>query len=192
MSDRHLDDAELVLRARAGDANAYATLMRRHYDAAFAVARRLTATVEDAEDACQEAFARAYFRLDLCGEAQRFAGWLMQIVRHQAHNVRRYQALRATVDDEVDGAAARDATDRSAEIAELRDQLRAALDRLSPIRRKVLLYHEVEGWGHAQIAHALGISTMMSRRHLSDARATLRPLLGPAARDFLNEPVPSE
>jgi len=52
-------DAELVAHSPAGDAAAYGMLMRRHFDAVFAAARSLTSVVEDAEDACQKAFARA-------------------------------------------------------------------------------------------------------------------------------------
>lgn len=90
-------DAELVAESLAGDAAAYTRLMRRHFDAVFAAARSLTSVVEDAEDACQEAFARAFFRLNECGQPTQFRGWILQIARYQALNIRRYQALRAGV-----------------------------------------------------------------------------------------------
>lgn len=176
------DDADLVARSLSGDASAYATLVRRHFAAAFAVARGLTAVAEDAEDACAEAFARAYFRLAACGQPDRFRGWLLQIVRRQALNVRRYQAMRAAVSlDTVPEPAALTAIRYGAEPDNLR--VRRALDELSPVKRAVVKHHDVDGWTHEQVANALGISVFMSRRHLSDAHALLRKLLG----DFMRE-----
>jgi len=181
------DDARLVERTLAGDSAAYAVLMRRHFDSAFAVARRLTASEEDAEDACQEAFTRGYFRLQRCGDPTRFHGWLLQIVRHHAHNVRRYQALRAaaSLGEATQAAAAADVTSRSVELRDLRERLRAALATLSDVQRSVVRRHDIDGWTHPQIATELGISVVMSRRHLSDARKVLRSQLGDAAIDFL-------
>jgi RNA polymerase sigma-70 factor (ECF subfamily) len=172
------DDAALVAQILAGDPSVYATLMRRHFEAAYSVARRLTATPEDAEDACQEAFARAYFRLAECRDPERFRGWLLQVVRHHAHNVRRYQALRAaaSLDDVPEMETARDSA--GAEQIDLRRLLHRALEALPAIERAVVQHHDVDGWTHAQVAQRLGISVLMSRRHLSDARAQLRELLG--------------
>lgn len=176
------DDADLVARSLAGDASAYATLMRRYFAAAFAVARRLTTVAEDAEDACAEAFARAYFRLAECGRPDRFRGWLLQIVRRQALNVRRYQAMRTAVSlDAVPEPAAPSARLDGAASDDLR--LRRALNDLSPVKRAVVKHHDVDGWTHEQIAKTLGISVFISRRHLSDAHALLRNLLG----DFIRE-----
>jgi RNA polymerase sigma-70 factor (ECF subfamily) len=181
-------DEELVALALQGDTSAYATLMRRHFDAAFATARRLTASDEDAEDACQEAFARGWFRLDRCGDPARVGAWLIQITRHHAHNVRRYQRLRASVAlEDVPAPVSRGATSDAVEQAELGRQLREALSGLTPVKRDVVRHHDVDGWTHGQIAKALDISEAMSRRHLSDARAQLRRRLGAAARDLMIE-----
>ena len=178
------NDAALVIQARRGDANAYAALLHRHFDAAYAIAFRLTGLAQDAEDACQEAFARAYFRLNDCKQPSRFAGWLMQIVRHHAHNVRRYQALRSATSLGSDTPiAASDDPSADAARAELAAALRAALAELTGIKRAVVVGHDVEGWTHPQIAARLGISVFMSRRHLADAHAQLRARLGPAWRD---------
>lgn len=165
-------------RAQHGDASAYEVLMRRHFDAAFITARSLTNVIEDAEDACQEAFARAYFRLDECGQPEQFRGWVLQIVRYQAMNIRRYQALRAA--QSLDAASDIHATPSSIadDFSDQRLRLRRALDSLSPIQRAVVVHHEIDGWTHNQIAHKTGLSVLMSRRHLSDARAKLRILLG--------------
>jgi RNA polymerase sigma factor (sigma-70 family) len=66
------------------------------------------------------------------------------------------------------------------ERADLRARLLAALAQLTPIQREIVLLADVEYWSHDQIASATGISVLMSRRHLSDARRRLRTLLTPS------------
>jgi RNA polymerase sigma factor (sigma-70 family) len=173
-----LNDATLVARTLAGEREAYDELVRRHFSAAVAAALALTATREDAEDACQDAFARGYFRLDSCREPERFGAWIGQIVRRCAHNLRAYQALRrcASLDDGIEPVA-RDRTDAAVEDADLDRALAGVLLRLSPVKRMVVMRFELDGWTHEQIASALGISVFMSRRHLSEARRELRRLL---------------
>ncbi len=175
------DDAELVLEARRGDAGAFETLVRRHYRAAFAVARARVESAMDAEDVVQDAFVRALERLDEC-DPERFAGWLLAIVRNHAHNVRAYEARRRGEDPEspnLQGAAAvGSAGEGRAERSELRATLEAALDTLSPIQREVLLLHDLEGLGHAEIGEIVSVSTGMSRYHLMQARRAMREALG--------------
>ncbi len=162
--------------------------MRHYFAAAFATARQLTVGVEDAEDACAEAFARAYFRLAQCGQPDRFRGWLLQIVRHQALNVRRYQTLRASVslDSVPEPAVASENSDDGIDDA-LRFRVRRALDGLSPVKRAVVRHYDIDGWTHERVAGALGISVFMSRRHLSDARAILREKLGDFYREVADD-----
>jgi RNA polymerase sigma-70 factor, ECF subfamily len=173
-----VDDAALVAEVLNGGKTAWTELMHRHFHAAFAAARALTATEEDAEDACQDAMARAYFRLGDCHSPAQFRGWLLQIVRRRSHNLRAYQLLRAaTALDDVAEPIARDSPSRDFDRHELGNRLRDALAELLPVRRQVVIHHDVDGWTHPQIAVALGISALMSRRHLSDARRHLRTLL---------------
>ncbi len=107
----------------------------------------------------------------------RFGAWLLTSVKRRALNrvrsIRRQRAV--ALDDSVPASA-----DSAAELErrELRDRLRRALARLSVVQREVVLLADVEQWSHADIATGLGISVLMSRRHLSDARRTLRALLG--------------
>jgi DNA-directed RNA polymerase specialized sigma24 family protein len=59
--------------------------------------------------------------------------------------------------------------------------LLAALDRLTPVQREVVLLKDLEGWDHRAIAAALGVSEGMSRQHLFVARGALREVLGAKA-----------
>ncbi len=82
--------------ARRGDPAAWERLVREHQEAAFRLAYLLLGDAHDAEDAAQEAFIRAYQKLDRYDSARPFRPWLLTIVAHAARNrwrsVRRYAA----------------------------------------------------------------------------------------------------
>lgn len=172
-------DEELVARILRNDPAAFEILMRRHFRAAFLVAFAQLGNRHDAEDVCQDAFVRCWERIRECRDARRVGHWIMTIVRNTAHNRREYLQLRATeqLDTGITTAAA-DRPDRDASLGELRERLTAALRSLPPVQREVVMLHDYEGWKHADVAARLGLSEMMSRRHLSDARKRLRDLLG--------------
>lgn len=174
------------MRARAGDARAFEELVRGHYRAAFATARALTGNDMDAEDVVQDGFLRAVERLDEC-DPDRFAGWLLAIVRNRAHNVRERERVRAAAALEDVDPAGPERSDRGAERDELQRALDGAMAQLSPIQREIVLLHDLEGWRHREIAEALDMSEVMARQHLFQARKRLRELL---ARDELREYLP--
>lgn len=154
--------------------------MRRHFHAAYLVAlARVGGERADAEDVCQEAFLRTWERIHECRDPDRFAAWLVRIVRNTAHNRRDYLDVRAV--EPLDGVipiASTARTDSHTQAGELRETLRRALAHLTMAQREVVLLHDLEGWQHADVAARLDISEVMSRRHLSDARKRLRLLLG--------------
>ncbi len=177
-SDETTPDAAYIERARRGDASAFETLVRRYYRAAYAVALALLSNSMDAEDVCQDAFLKALERLDDCREPDKFASWLLRIVRNRAHNFRAYRRVRATESLELTGAAGRQDSARDAERADLRERLEEALGQLGEIQRQVVLLHDLEGLKHGEIAGHLAISEGMSRQHVVNARRTLREILG--------------
>jgi RNA polymerase sigma-70 factor (ECF subfamily) len=181
-------DASLVAEARRGSAAAFETLVRRHYRAAFSVALALCGNAMDAEDVCQDAFLRALERLEDCRHPDRFAAWLLRIVRNRAHNFRDYRRVRAGVPLEFADAPSPSDSARDFDRIELREQLEAALAELNPTEREVVLLHDLEGWRHRAIGDALGISEGRSRQYLFHARRKLRTSLGgEALREHLNE-----
>ena len=171
-------DEELVALILRNDTAAFEVLMRRYFRLAFLVAFALVGNRQDAEDVCQDAFVRCWERMNECRDARRVSHWIMTIVRNTAHNRREYLALRATEELGADAAVpAAGRPDRDAALDELRARLTAALLTLPAIQREVVLLHDYEGWKHAEVAERLGLSELMSRRHLSDARKRLRSLL---------------
>lgn len=180
-------DAALVRRAAAGDAAAYTALVRRHLPAAFAVARAIVVEPADAEDVCQDAFTSVLARLDDCRPAEMFRAWLLRSVRNRAISFHRWQRVReATVlgtgPGESDLPAADESPLAAAERADLRARLEAALATLTEAQRTVVVLHDVEGWGHREIAALLGVAEGTSRAALFTARRRLRARLAPALR----------
>ncbi|HUQ80296.1 MAG TPA: RNA polymerase sigma factor [Gemmatimonadaceae bacterium] len=171
-------DEQLVHRTLAGEQDAFAVLVRRHRRAALARALAVLGNPADADDIAQEAFVHAYEQLATCRQPDRFAAWLMTIVHRRALNGLRSSKRRrlAPLDDTIE-AEQSDAPVRELERADLRAQLLAALARLAPVQREIVLLADVEHWSHERIAAATGVSVLMSRRHLSDARRRLRTLL---------------
>ena len=153
--------------------------------AAYAVALAQTGDRDDAEDVCQDAFVTALQRLDEVRRPEAFVGWLLQIVRNRAHNLRRHQRVRSALPlDAAEEAPARTrGPARDAEDAELRGRLLEALEHLTPTQREVVLLYDVQGWSHREIAAAVGTTEGAARVHLHHGRRALRALLGPTYRE---------
>ena len=168
-------DRDLVKEALRGRTIAFEALVRRHLRAAYAVALARTGSPHDAEDVCQDAFVAALERLGTLRDPDRFAAWLMEIVRNRALNLHRSRRVRS--EEPIDEALTRgDGPDpaRDAERAALREDLLAALAGLDETRREVTLLHDLEGWRHAEIADRLGMPEGTVRYHLHEARKALR------------------
>jgi RNA polymerase sigma-70 factor (ECF subfamily) len=172
-----LADGELVRKARAGDDQAFCTLVERYQRPAYAVALSVTGRHEDAQDAAQESFLVALSRLEECRSPERFGGWLMTIVRNRSKNLVRRESLRAT-DEVPPGTRSRVPTpDRLTETRELRGLLKRALMDLPEVQRHIVLLHDLEGWKHREIADRLDLPCGTVRSHLHFARKALRNAL---------------
>ena len=162
------DDRKLVEDARRGDATAFRELVTRHQRRAFAVALGMVHDPDDARDICQEAFLKVHKNLATFeGDAQFFT-WLYRIVVNLAIDhlrKRRGQQVEfddAQANDEPDEggiAPHRTGFDPARALAdkELRNQILAALDKLSPAHRTVLVMREVEGLSYQDISARLDV-----------------------------------
>lgn len=167
--------ADLVQRARRGEAEAFAGLVRAYLRPAYAVALSVVGRPADAEDIAQDAFLKAFAAIDTCREPASFAAWLFQIVRNRARNFLNSRRLRDVVPD---GGRVLEFVSLPPESAGMREALLSALAGLDVEEREVVLLHDLEGWTHAEIARALAISEVHSRQHLFRARQALRAKLG--------------
>jgi len=168
-------ERELVLLAQRGDREAFAMLVRMHERRAYAVARAITPTHEDAEDAVQDGFLHAYRALDRFRPEQAFGAWLHRIVANAALDIGRRRKVRDA--DTLSEAVSLPFRD-PAEDDELRRRLLAGLAAISERQRAVIVLHDVEGFTHGEIGGMLGIPEGTARSDLHHARAALRRLLG--------------
>jgi len=169
------EERELVSLAKGGDERGFAGLVRLHQRRAYIVARSIVLTHEDAEDAVQDGFLRAYQALDRFDPSQTFGAWLNRIVANAALDLARRRKVRNAEElSESIPAAFRD----PAEGGELRERLQEALVKLPERARAVIVLHDVEGFTHAEIGEMLGIPGGTARSDLHHARQKLRVLLG--------------
>lgn len=168
-------DAELVVRARRGERDAFEQLLRRHMRAAWAVAMAALEDPADADDVCQEACVTALRKLDRLREPEKFKGWLLQIVRNRTVDFRRKENPRSQASlESVGEVAGPDDPARDAERANLREQLTRAIRTLPEREQEIVILHDMEGWRHREIAEKLGIPEGTVRYLLSMARQALR------------------
>jgi RNA polymerase sigma-70 factor (ECF subfamily) len=160
---------------RRADRSEFTELARSCLRAAYAGALAIVRRPADAEDVAQESLLAAFEKLESCRDPDRFRAWLLQIVRNRALNWLERRRLRDVPADEP--APAVDLQPVSLPDAGLRERLSRAMAQLSPPQRLVVLLHDTEGWTHKESAEHLRISVLMSRKHLFQARATLRALL---------------
>ena len=113
-------------------------------------------------------------RLEECRSPDRFAGWLMTIVRNRSRNLVRREVLRGT-EAVPEAAPSRGPTpERVVEQVELEERLSRALAELPEVQREVVLLHDLEGWKHREIAEQMGIPSGTVRSHLHFARKALK------------------
>jgi RNA polymerase sigma-70 factor (ECF subfamily) len=170
-----LEERVLVLAAQQGDSAAFAGLVRRHQRRAYAVARAIVLSHDDAEDAVQEGFLHAFRALERFRPEQAFGAWLHRIVANAALDIARRRKVRDA--DELPETLSSPHRD-PAEADELRTRLAQALETLGARQRSVIVLHDVEGYKHAEIGALLGIPEGTARSDLHHARAHLRRQLG--------------
>ena len=154
--------------------------MLPHLDAAYNLARHLARNDHDAEDITQEAYLRALRYFDAFrGENAR--AWLLAIVRHTAYTRRRRDqvaSITTEFNEELHSEARADqGPERDLARADAAATVRAALDRLPPKFREVLVLRELEELSYEEISRVVRapLGTVMSR--LSRARERLQQAL---------------
>jgi RNA polymerase sigma factor (sigma-70 family) len=188
VEDRPPAEAELVARARRGDADAYASLVTAHQEMAFRTAYLVVRDAAEAEDAAQEAFVRAYRALGRFRDGEPFRPWMLRIVVNAARNRRRAAGRRAGLQLRAEAAAPRDLTAASAEAAALaadrRRRLLDAVNALPPDDRLVIGARYFLDLPEAEIATMAGVPRGTVKSRLSRARGRLAQALGAFPEDW--------
>lgn len=173
------DDGALVQRARAGDVDAYAVLVRRHAQVAVRTAALLGAGTE-AEDVVQEALVKAYRSLGRFRDGAAFRPWLLRIVANETHNLHRSGVRRGARERAVglDPSFATPADPAAAVAgAELDRRVLAAVHALPERLRLVVTCRYLLELSEAETATVLALPRGTVKSRLSRGLATLRQTL---------------
>lgn len=166
----------LVRRAQGGDAHAFEQLYRRSAGRVHALCLRLTGDRVRAEELTQDVFVRCWEQLRSFRGESAFTSWLhrlaVNVVLMAARSERRRVRRVAPTGDPAELGGEGRATDPTARL-----DLEAAIRRLPTGAREVFVLHDVEGYGHAEIAELAGIAIGTSKAQLHRARRLLREML---------------
>ena len=178
---RPLTDSELMEQAKGGDLAAYEELVRRYEQQAFRAAYLVCGDADEASDAAQEGFVRAWRALGTFRSGAEPRPWLMRIVVNAARNRRRGSgrranlALRVAQDRPSDGAAP--SPEAAILAGERRERLLAAVNQLGDDDRLVLGMRWFAELGEAEMAAALNVPRGTVKSRLSRAMGRLRAQL---------------
>lgn len=161
-------DRELLLRARAGDREAFDLIVAAKAEPMYRTALAILGNPADASDAAQDAFVAAWRGIRGLREVDRFDAWLGRIlINHCRTALRRRGRVReidvATVAEASIAAPSYDAADFDEAFAQLN------LD-----QRAILVLHHLHGYGVREIAEWLGIPSGTVKWRLNRARNALQ------------------
>jgi RNA polymerase sigma-70 factor (ECF subfamily) len=174
-----IDDDELVARARSGDLDAFAELVRRYEHRVRGVLFRLLDDERDVEEATQDAFVQAWRNLDrFRGDATIFT-WLYRIAANEAlARLRRKQLPLTPLEEGERGppVAAGPAADpqRAAEGSELHAFLAGRIRALPPEYRAALALRDLVGLSNQEVADVLDITVAAAKSRIHRARLQIR------------------
>jgi RNA polymerase sigma-70 factor (ECF subfamily) len=174
-------DRSLVQAATRGDLKAFEALVERHRAVVVRVAARVVGP-QDAEDVAQDAFLRAFHRLERFRGDATFRTWLLQITHNTALNAlaRRRDAttpLDAVAEEERPEPGVQRTPAERLESRERRERLDLKLKALSPAHRAVLVLRDVEGFSYDEIAEITESPLGSVKGRLHRARGELAELL---------------
>jgi RNA polymerase sigma-70 factor, ECF subfamily len=177
------NEAELIERAKQGDAQAFQALYDKHRRRVYSLCLRMTANTAEAEDLTQEAFLQLYRKIGTFRGESAFSTWLHRLsVNVVLMQLRKKSLPVVSLEETTQGEDDTPKKDFGAEDLALagsidRLQLQKAVDDLPPGYRTIFVLHDVEGYEHNEIATIVGCSIGNSKSQLHKARMKLRDLL---------------
>ena len=170
-------DAVIVARVLRGDVEVFAVLVERYRDRYARYAFHMLGNRQDAEEALQDAFTRAYRSLARCEDPERFGAWLFRILVNRCRTLgaRRGRRARTFV---VDEAALLEASEEHpAERAAWREEIDRALQQLRVDQREAFLLKYVEEIGYEEMSQMTGVGVSALKMRVMRACDRLRELL---------------
>ncbi len=173
------EEIELIRQALAGEEHAFEMLVLAHQDRLFHAMTQVTGSVHDAEEVTQEAFIRAFLKLDTFQQNSQFFTWLYRVAFNIALSRKRRKRIKISLDAQRDEVG-NDPVDRGEGVdANMirQDQVnlvQSALEGLSEQHRGILVLREMNDASYEEIAEILELSIGTVRSRLNRARKQLR------------------
>jgi RNA polymerase sigma factor (sigma-70 family) len=182
--DSAATDEALVAASKRGDHPSFMELWTRHSNRAFKMVCRITGNRDDAEDAIQEAWMKAYMHLNTFDGRAKFSTWLTRIAINSAlMTLRRRRAHPETsMDWSADGETWQqwEMADKRANVeehyvrTETERHLKRAIHRLRPALRTIIEIQQAHDSSVKEISQVAGISVAAAKSRLLRARTVLR------------------
>jgi RNA polymerase sigma-70 factor (ECF subfamily) len=173
--DTEPSDAQVVAQVLSGDDSSYATLVHRHQQLIYRHARGMGLDHDTSLDLVQDAFVRAFDRLEDCRDGANYRSWLFRISRNlcldELRNVRRLTVPMSTIENARDIEDARGAED------DLTMTLQTALARLPDALREAFLLKHDAGYTYEEVAELTDASPSAVKMRVHRAREALRAFL---------------
>lgn len=168
-------DNSLVRQVAAGDSDAFAALLERHYDRIYRIGVRILGRTDEAEDLAQEICMALPGKLASYRGESRFTTWLYRVVVNAAHDALRRKATRQRGEQ---GYAEFNTLTHTVNGADMSESLwlRQALGQLSESLRITVFLVIEEGLGHAEAGEALGIPEATVSWRMYEVRKRLRAM----------------
>lgn len=177
-------EAELIEKAKQGDAQAFQGLYDKHKRRVYSLCLRMTSNTAEAEDLTQEAFLQLYRKIGTFRGESAFSTWLHRLSVNVVLMHLRKKSLPVVSLEETTQVSEEDTPKKDFGAEDLalagsidRLQLQKAVDDLPPGYRTIFVLHDVEGYEHNEIAAIVGCSIGNSKSQLHKARMKLRDLL---------------
>jgi RNA polymerase sigma-70 factor (ECF subfamily) len=171
------DEALMAVVCTQDDAQAFAELMGRWRDRVIALCFRLTGDRQDAEEATQDAFSKAYLARSQYQGNGKFSTWLWRIAINTAHDIHRRRKPAQTNCVAIDQRCADDGPQQQTQQAEQRELVRQAINQLNDEHRTVLILRHYEQLRFREIAELLDIPQGTVASRMAEALSQLGRIL---------------
>jgi RNA polymerase sigma-70 factor (ECF subfamily) len=177
------EDSIWVAKCLKGDSAAFEPLVRKYERVLFAVALRLVGDYEDARDATQNAFIRAFERLDRYDPERKFFSWIYRIAVNECLNLRRSRKPQEPLTGDAEAPSG---AFEAVQAIEVRERVGEALAALSVEYREVIVLRHFAELSYEEISEATGVPEKTVKSRLFSARQRLAVLLGADAGEEIN------
>ena len=178
------DDLDLINRFKEGDTSAFGEIVLKYQDKVYNLCRHMLRNAEDAEDAAQDVFLKAYQALPKFQPDASLYTWLYRIATNTCIDYKRKPIFESLFGDNGEGerlvhdrASETPSPEKLYQLKQIDEALKESLEKLSPKLRAIIVLKEIEELSYEEIADALEISMGTVKSRIARAREELQKLM---------------